>query len=1370
VAQPQNSQRFVETQAFWAAVSWFAGLAVTQARAPWTIWATEKAAWCLAGFLMLTVLARLIRWWRGRSFLWHPRRREGDGGFGNQAYWAVFSLLLGLATPSLLSGGLAASAGFVAAGLAVLGAVVAGLNALRRRSSDPTWPPKKNPYPLLAPYTEEYARVYFGREEWVRDIVRRVREATAIKERFIPVVGPSGSGKSSLVRAGVLPGLRRWEFWPPSMWRRPRVVPPFIVGTDPYASLAHALHGLLPAADELAAVMRVAGAEAMAAVTSGAEPVGSRELRKSVAHKRRGAFRVLVTLDQLEELAGAPESGLAFMLLLKCVLRDDPRLVFIATIRPDLFGALVDGAAGNLLSSQVIVGPMDRVQLASVIEGPARASGVKLGKDVVPTMLDETAGADALPMLSYLLHHLWNNAVADSHIGLDEYRREVGDHNAIARHAEDAVASIAGGLLASLSSVDARAAVLDALLQLVNHNGSDAYRRRAHLGELPDTQRSILEYFAGPRVRLVTIAGDSRDRTAEVSHEAVLRRWPALMEHIEANREALQLRTRLEPLAAEWRAGGHDADGLLRGPELRAAEAWPMLAQGLVGELVAASLAADSDEAQRRANLAAEQALLAVDPPRMARDVDLAMVIAHAALTELHPRDTAAAGFALYRAWCEGNRGVLRGHQGWVYAVEWSSDGGRLVTGSSDNTARIWSAEGTALHELTGHTSLVRVVTWSPNGARVATGSDDNTARIWSADGTALHELTGHTGEVNAVAWSPDGGRLVTAASSDNTARIWSADGTALHELTGHTGEVNAVAWSPDGTRLATASRDNTVRIWSADGTALHELTLHTGTLNAVAWSPDGTRLATAHSDKTARIWSADGTALHELSGHTGAVLAVAWSRDSTRLATAAYDNTARIWSADGIARRELTGHTSAVLAVAWSPDGTRLATASGSLAFNTGSARIWSADGTVLHELTGHTSMVNAVSWSPDGTRLATASGDDTARIWCADGTAVHALPGHTSMVRALAWSHDGTHLATASHDNTARMWSADGTAVHELTHTRTVNAVAWSPAGTRLATGSDDNTARIWSLNGTALHELTGHTSGVKVLAWSPDGTRLATASSDFVSEDGSVRIWSADGTALHELTGHTNMVRIMAWSPDGAQLATADEDTTARIWSANGIALHELTGHTSRLNAAAWSPDGTRLATASSDNTARIWSADGTALHELTGHTSLVTAVAWSPDGTQVATASSDNTARIWSADGTALHELTGHTDEVNAVAWSPDGTRLATAAEDAKTRIWSADGTALHELAGHTTGVLRVAWSPDGTRLATAGTDSTVWVWPNPPSVKELLDGFASLPGMPTLTIEQRQRASLPPPAIRRERSGADAGAAAPSEVD
>jgi WD40 repeat protein/serine/threonine protein kinase len=699
---------------------------------------------------------------------------------------------------------------------------------------------------------------------------------------------------------------------------------------------------------------------------------------------------------------------------------------------------------------------------------------------------------------------------------------------------------------------------------------------------------------------------------------------------------------------------------------------------------------------------------------------------------------------------------TLYGHTGGVMSVAFSPDGTRILTGSRDETARVWDARtGTLQLELKGHTSIVSSVAFSPDGTRIVTGGWDNTAKVWDArTGTPQLGLKGDGvafNPVNSVAFSPDGTRIVTG-SGDGTVKVWDArTGTPQLELKGHLGGARSVAFSPDGTRVVTGSWD-TAKVWDArTGTPQLALKGHMGHVSSVAFSPDGTRIVTGGGDQTAKVWDArTGTPELELKGHRSEVSSVAFSPDGTRIVTGSGD-TAKVWDArTGTPQLDLKGHRSEVLSVSFSPDGTRIVTGS-----DDKTAKVWDArTGTPQLELNGHTSNVLRVAFSPDGTRIVTGSGDQTAKVWDArTGTPQLELKGHTSAVWSVAFSPDGTRIVTGSGDQTAKVWDArTGRPQIELKgHTNAVWCVAFSPDGTRIVTGSLDETAKVWDARtGTPQFELNGHTGPVRTVAFSPDGTRVVTGG-------GSTKVWDArTGTPQLEL-GHTGGVSSVAFSADGARIVTGSADRTAKVWdSRTGTPQLELKGHTGEVNSVAFSPDDTRIVTASGDNTAKVWdtrtgtpllelkgvtsvafSADGTRIVtnsgnqtarvwdaristpqiELKGHTSAVSSVAFSPDGTRIVTGSGDRTAKVWDArTGTPKLELKGHTYAVESVAFSPDGTRIVTGCFDGTAKVWDArTGTPQLELKGDTGGVSSVAFSPDGTRIVTGSGDGTVKVW-------------------------------------------------------
>jgi WD40 repeat protein len=642
------------------------------------------------------------------------------------------------------------------------------------------------------------------------------------------------------------------------------------------------------------------------------------------------------------------------------------------------------------------------------------------------------------------------------------------------------------------------------------------------------------------------------------------------------------------------------------------------------------------------------------------------------------------------RWWFDSSKQTLKGHTNAVYSVAWNPDGKRILTGSYDNTAKVWDAQtGQEVLALKGHTEAVSSVAWSPDGKRLVTGSWDKTALVWDAQkGQQVLILKGHTLGVNSVAWSPDGKRILTG-SGDNTAKVWDVQtGQQILTLTGQTKAVWSVAWSPDGQRLLTGSLDNMATVWDAQtGQELLPLKGHTDTVSSVAWSPDGQRLLTGSGDNTAKVWDAQtGQERLSLKGHPSGVASVAWSADGQRILTGSGDRTAKVWDAQkGTELLSLKGHTGGVhggvLSVAWSPDGQRILTGSGD---NT--AKLWAAvDSPRALTLKGHTGPVLSGTWSPDGQRILTGCMDPTAKVVDAQtGQELLTLKGHTGIVLSGAWSPDGQRILTAGgFDQTARVWDAKkGTELLTLKgHTKGVLSVAWSPNGQRILTSGGDSTAKVWDAQtGQELLTLKGHTDALISVAWSPDGRRILTGSGDKTA-----KVWDAQtGQERLTLKGHTGAVISVAWSPDGQQILTGSGDKTAKVWDVQtGQELLNLKGHMNVVNSVAWSPGGQRILTGS--ETAKLWDAEkGTELFTLKGHSATVRSVAWSPDGQRLLTGSEDKTAKVWDSQKSQdILTLKGHTGFVHSVAWSPKGQKVF--AWDAAGKVLAWDTTTGHPTA-------------------------------------------------------------------------------------
>ena len=565
------------------------------------------------------------------------------------------------------------------------------------------------------------------------------------------------------------------------------------------------------------------------------------------------------------------------------------------------------------------------------------------------------------------------------------------------------------------------------------------------------------------------------------------------------------------------------------------------------------------------------------------------------------------------------------------------SPDGRYIATCGSMGAYLWDAQTSMfVRAIRGHADVVRSIAFSPDGARLLTGSSDNTARIWDvATGVCTRVFHFAWGYSNAV-FSPDGTSVLAVLNSGRGVlpTIFDADTGALIR-TFDAKFCGCVAFSPDGRSVVTGS-SKTAKVFSVGtGECLLTISGHTETVNSVALSPDGSRILTGSWDDTAKLWNAGtGELLRTFSGHAN-IETVAFSPDGTTVLTASIDRTAKLWSLAGTCILTLTGHTSHVMSASFSPDGSLVLTAS-----LDGTARLWDTSGSVL-QILGNSLYHSKITLSPDGTRFLEAgfleASKKNAELWDAgSGFLVNTYAGHTGTVYSGAFSPDGTRVATASSDKTAKLWNTLGGCIRTFTgHTGTVNAVAFSPDASRLLTGSGDKTAKLWSIEtGACIRTLTGSNAYITSVAYSPDGTRVVTGSGSDGFSGPKARLYDVEtGSCLRTFSGQSQQINSITFSPDGAYVLTGSDDDTAKLWDMGTGTCIQTFSHLNDVNAAAFSLDGTRIVTASRDKTTKLWDvATGMCLRTYREKASVISA-AFMPDGKRIIT-SAGGCIKIWS----------------------------------------------------------------------------------------------------------------------------------------
>jgi WD40 repeat protein len=1228
---------------------------------------------------------------------------------------------------------------------------------------------RATPYQGLVPYSEQDADFFFGRDTEIELII-----ANLAARRFTLLYGPSGVGKSSVLRAGVAHHLRQRarenardggspEFATVvfSSWR-----------DDPIAGLIERVN------DE---VQRALSPDDISQHMASNEPVtvNAASSRKPLQESLQDAALqvqgdLLLILDQFEEYFlyhGAEEGDATFATELSRLLTtSDARVNVLISIREDALAKMdrFEGRIPNLFKNFLRVEHLDRAAAQDAIENPiARFNelnrnnhAVTIEPALVAAVLDQVrtgrvilgeTGEGAVeraemdegsatrietPYLQLVMMRLWDEEQrAGSAVLRLETLERLGSAEKIVRTHLDTTMNALPPAEQEVASRVFRYLVTPSGAKIA-HTAKDLSE---YAGLTPEELTPTLEKLASGDIRILRPVAPPLDQPSlpryEIFHDvlgAPILDWRA--RYVQAQEKIAS-----EQALANERARVRRLRLGLIGLSLLLLAVIALAVFAFTQQQAAAAASAAAEQQKQEALTQKEAAEKAQADANLQKSVALSRDVAANALSQIA---------------VDPERALLLAIQAAKTSPTEASEGALRATLNDD-----WRAT------LSGHTDAIVQGNYSPDGSLIATASKDGTIVIWDV---ATRK------EIARIPWNPvdpiwfpffafafsSDSQLIALADGTGIVQLWQArEGKLLQTLIGHTETVKGVNFSPSGQQIVSWGNDNTVRVWDVESGKQLSQVSDLLRVSTALFSPDGKLLLTSSeltslelalhsSDRALRTWDAStgelDTTFDTFSGQRSI-----FSPDGKYILSIEGVGV-EVFSAQGTRLSEMRGPADVITTIAFSPDSNVVLAGSGD-----GTGWLWDPLlGILKGILGGHKAPIRSAVFSPLGRHIVTASDDQTVRLWYYGATrragigppsnvigladteilAVqfsHELLGHSAGVKSALFSPDGSSLLSVSDDHTARIWNMyQGTPL--VGHTSVVTSAAFSPDGDLVVTASGDGTARVWEMaTGKLTAELRTGESIPTSAIFSPDGSRVATAGSD-----GIARIWDPrTGKLLAELKSDLDgSVNTLAFSPDGKWLVVAQDcprgqnPTTCTVSplgfdAGRGALAFQGPPHGRGVASVTFSPDGESVLSMGKDNTALLWELSnrepslrmqGAAPRNL----GVPGSGQVSPDGKIILTLSAaDGVPHIWDArTGKLLYELRGHKDIVTDAALSPDGSLIVTASDDGTARVWEGSrGDLLFELKGHVSGINSVAFSPNSKLILTSSDDYTARLW-------------------------------------------------------
>ncbi|MBD2165554.1 caspase family protein [Calothrix membranacea FACHB-236] len=1193
----------------------------------------------------------------------------------------------------------------------------------------------QNPYRGLQSFDEEHSHLFFGRQGLTEQLYQQIST-----QPLTVVLGASGTGKSSLVKAGLIPYIRNVTTLQATSlsWQ---ILAPMRPGESPLQALNNILQ------QDKSAISSISN-------LPWEQKLETIFINLATWMRLNPQSNLLLIVDQLEELITLcrdEQEREKFLGVLAKAVHDYPkRLRLVLTLRSDFepqFKSTV--LEPHWTAARFIVPAMTRSQLRSCIEEPASAKVMYFKSDdpnypLVDRLIDEVADMPGtLPLLSFTLSELYLKYLKRQRIA--QQRGETVD-----RAITEADYKELGGVMQSLTQrADSEyeelakqdqvyeQTIRHVMLRMVAVGGSELARRRVPLSELeyPEPEytrvKEVIRRFSA--ARLLMEGQDAQGKPyVEPAHDALVRGWTKLLMWKQDAEENLILQRRLTPAAQEWQNIKSKKQPSKVEPALDWLDRSFYFVENLINKINAQFVRSQrqTSDNQERSRDKPQQFLWNANPYldvlnenlisnanwfnqleaefvqqsvrqkhrniHLRWSIAIAVILGLSGLTTIalinqrgeligrigESRKTAVVSLRENQT-LDGMIEILHARKIFQHPLLWLFPPETKLREQVEGTLQKAVYTVRESNRLERYQRPLRSVSFNPDGNQLATSGDDGIVRVWDLHGKLLAELQGHKDSVRSISFSLNS-QLLVSAGDDGIVRVWNLQNWQLEKKwEAQQGRVWSIAFSPDAQQIASAGEDGTVRLWNLQGQQLIEFKEHQGSVRRVSFSPDGQLIASVGDDKIVRVRNLQNQQVIELKGHQKSISSVGFSLDGRRIASAAEDETVRLWNLQGQQLKQWTTNQQKIWDLAFSPNGKQLVTAGGD-----GTVRFWDFQGNELEKFVGHQGPVRSISFSPTGQTITSASDDLTVRLWNLQGQEFAESKQHQAPITSISFSPDGRFIVSAGNDGTYR-WTLKGQQLIGWKADRgSFSSVSFSPDGQRWAGGGKNGIIRIWNLQGEKLAELIGHQGLVNSVSFSPDGQNLVSA-----GKDDTIRLWNVQNKQLSE----------------SGNLSSSNVQKQLLVWQAQQEGVNSVN----------FSPDGQRIVSAGNNSTIRVWDLKGQLQRKFEGHLGPVNSLVFSPDGKQVISGGDDGTIRLWNLqNGLKERSFQLYGPKVMSVVFSRDGKRIFSGASNGTVQLWNLELEDQLPLAAWKTeqlSVNSVTLSQDDKLLATAGGDGSVKVW-------------------------------------------------------